>query len=206
MASNVISGFKIIRLTEMIQQLGEERVEEILSSFSSPQNKDVENFLKTKAIVFDLQSISRTHLVFTSYKQEPVLVGYFTLANKVFKIPNKNISKSLKKRITKFGRYDPDFKLYTISAPLIAQLGKNFTSNYSELITGDELLQMACDIIADIQLSIGGKIIYIECEDKPKLLSFYERNGFRKFSERQLDRASKDNIEGDYLLQLLKIL
>ena len=89
---------------------------------------------------------------------------------------------------------------------MIAQLGKNFTSNYSELITGDELLQMACDIIADIQLSIGGKIIYIECEDKPKLLSFYERNGFRKFSERQLDRASKDNIEGDYLLQLLKIL
>lgn len=206
MSNKAITGFKIIRLTEILEQLGEERVESILSSFSSPLNKDVEDFLRFKAITFDKQSISRTHLVFTSYKKKPVLIGYFTLANKEFKIPIKNITKSTKKRIGKFGRYEPDFKIYTISAPLIAQLGKNFCSDYNKLISGDELLQLACDIISDIQLSIGGKIAYIECENKPKLVAFYERNGFKVFSERQLDKHLEHNIEGPVLLQMLKIL
>ena len=61
-----ITGFKIISLNELLAQLGEERTREILSSFSCPINKDVEDFLKHKAIIFDNQSISRTKLVFTS--------------------------------------------------------------------------------------------------------------------------------------------
>ena len=108
--------------------------------------------------------------------------------------------------MNKFGTYDEGIKSYRISAPLIAQLGKNFTNEYNKLITGDELLKMACDLVAEVQLNIGGKIVYIECEDKPRLKDFYERNGFKIFSKRQLDKNDKEIMYGNYLLQLLRYL
>ena len=43
---------------------------------------------------------------------------------------------------------------------------------------------MACDLVQEVQLNIGGKIAYIECEDKPKLVEFYKRNGFIEFNKR----------------------
>ncbi|MEA4872000.1 MAG: GNAT family acetyltransferase [Synergistaceae bacterium] len=191
-------------MSDMLKQLEEERTGQILSSFSSPLNNDVEYFLKQKAILFDKQSISRTHLVFTSYRGEVVLVGYFTLAYKEFTIPAKNISRKLKDRINKFGNYDCDIRAYKISAPLIAQLSKNFTNDYCKLITGDELLKMACDMASEIHMIAGGKIVYVECEDKVKLRDFYEDNGFVIFNERQLDARSKEKMGVDYLLQLLR--
>ena len=101
-----IQGYKIIPLNELMAQLDKERVTTILSSFSSPMNKDVELFLKQKAVTFDTQSISRTHLVFTSYKEQTVLAGYFTLTYKDFTIPAKNVGRSLRDRIKKFaGRF-----------------------------------------------------------------------------------------------------
>lgn len=206
MSDKRIQGYKIISLSEMLSQVGGERVKEILSSFSSPKNKDVETFLKEKAITFDEQSISKTHLVFASYRGEVVLVGYFTLAYKEFTIPIKNIGCKLKGRLKKFGNFIFDLKAYKISAPLIAQLSKNFANGYNRLISGDELLQMACDMISGIQSLVGGKIVYVECEDKICLTDFYERNGFVIFSQRQLDAKSKENMDTDYLLQLLRYL
>ncbi|MBQ9882006.1 MAG: hypothetical protein IJM42_05295 [Synergistes sp.] len=186
-------------------QLDEERVKEILSSFASP-NKDVEAFFKEKAIDFDKQSISRTHLVFAQYRGDVVLTGYFTLAYKDFTIPKKSIGGNLARRLRKFANYNADLGAYKISAPLIAQLSKNFSNGYNKLITGDELLKMACEMVSEVQLLIGGKIVYVECEDKRCLTEFYERNGFVVFSERQLDAKSKENMDVDYLLQLLRYL
>lgn len=78
-----MTGYGLVNLKEMIEEVGEDRVKEILSAFSCPLNKDVEFFLHNKAIEFAKQGIAQTQLVFTSYKGEPVLVGYFTLSNKV---------------------------------------------------------------------------------------------------------------------------
>ena len=204
MSNERITGFRIIRLSEMLEQLGEERVKNILSSFSSPLNEDVEYFLLHKAIEFDIQSISKTHLVFASYRNKPVLVGYFTLANKYFTIAKKNTTSKLRHKLNRFGKYNAELKAYTLSAPLIAQLGKNYYNGYDKLITGGELLGIAVDVIKDIQLSIGGQIVYIECEDKTKLIDFYEQNGFKQFSERELDKS--DKINSDCLIQMLKVL
>ena len=152
-----IQGYKIIPLNELTMQLDEERVTAILSSSSSPLNKDVELFLKQKAVTFDRQSISRTHLVFAAYKEQTVLVGYFTLAYKDFTIPAKSVGRNLRDRIKKFGSYDFETKAYKISAPLIAQLGKNFTDGYNKLISGDELLAMACNIVSEVHLLAGAE-------------------------------------------------
>ena len=48
----IIKGYNIINLDDMLAELGEDRVKSILSDFSCPLNRDVENFLHTKAIEF----------------------------------------------------------------------------------------------------------------------------------------------------------
>lgn len=89
-----------------------------------------------------------------------------------------------------------------MAMPLIGQLAKNYTNNYDTLITGDQLLSFACDKIKEFQLSLGGKMAYLECEDTPGLVAFYERNGFYRFANRNLDR---DEIgEQRYLVQMIR--
>ena len=65
---------------------------------------------------------------------------------------------------------------------------------------------MACDKIKAIQINIGGKVTYIECEDKPKLLEFFGDYGFVNFGRRYLDNDEKDELSGNYLVQMLKYL
>ena len=68
------------------------------------------------------------------------------------------------------------------------------------------MLKMACDKIAMFQQELGGKIVYLECEDKPQLLDFYQENGFVQFNKRLMDRDEADVMDGRYLIQLLKII
>ncbi len=199
-----MSGYTRINLMDMIARLGETATKSVISEFSCPLNLDVENFLRNKSIEFAKQKISQTHLVFASYQEKPVLVGYFTLANKIINTTKKSLSKTLRKRINKFSQYNDIYGGYAIPIPLIAQLGKNYTNGYNEQITGDELLKMACDTVQQAQLLIGGKFVYLECEDKERLVSFYSDNGFVEFGKRQLDRDEEDQFEGKYLLQMLK--
>lgn len=197
-------GFKTASLSDMIELLGESEVKKMLSSFLCPLAPDVEEFLKKKAIVFSEQSLAKTHLVFTSYKGEWVLIGYFTLSIKYIKVKKGVVGSKLQRRLAKFATYDNDLKEYTIPALLIGQLGKNFAHDYNKLITGDELLKIATDKIEKIQQEAGSKIAYLECEDKIRLIEFYSRNGFVRFGKRKLDRDETSSLYGEELLQYLR--
>jgi len=201
-----MTGYKIVNLKLMVEEIGEDRTKEILSSFCCPLNEDVESFLTVKAIDFAKQGWSQTHLVMASYRDEPVLVGYFTLANKYITVDSRKItSGTQRKRIAKHSIFDNRLRAYCLSAPLIAQLGKNFANGYNKLITGDELLYMACKKISTIQLDLGGRYAYLECEDKKPLVDFYSRNGFYEFDTRRLDR-DEVGVSGEYLVQMLKYI
>lgn len=204
-----MTGYRVVNLRALIEELGEDAAKSILSNFSCSLNPDVEYFLAKKAISFAKQGWAQTHLVFASYKSEWVLVGYFALSNKYMRISAKYLGKassSLRRRISKFATFDKDLKSYVLAAPLIAQLGKNYHNGYDKLITGDELLEQACNKIGKIQFDLGGKFTYLECEDKPCLTDFYSRNGFCAFDERKLDRDETDKLEGEYLVQMLKYI
>lgn len=200
-----MTGYIQISLNDMIEQLGEDETKSILSSFNSIMNADVENFLKHKAIEFSKQGLAKTHLVFTAYKNKHELIGYFTLAPKILIINRNSLSETLQKRIKKFATYNKELHHYILSAPLIAQLGKNYNNELNKLITGDELLKMACDKIKMVQGEIGGKVVYLECDDNERLLDFYLSNGFAKFGKRLLEKDEAD-INGTYLIQMLKYL
>lgn len=202
-----MSGYLGLNLSDMITQLGENEVKSILSEFSCPMNKDVEHFLRHTAIEFAKQGIASTYIIMASYRDEYVLAGYFTLANKIFCMNRDSFpNMKWKRRIAKFGQFDSTIKRYTLSAPLIGQLGKNYSHNYDKLITGDELLKLALDKVAEMQRIVGGKIVYLECEDKPKLLEFYSENGFVNFGKRMLDRDETSTLSGEYLVQMLRYM
>jgi len=71
-----MTGYQLVLLKDMIDELGEKKTKEILSQFSCPLSLDVESFLHNSAIEFAKQSIAATHIVYSSYKEHPVIAGY----------------------------------------------------------------------------------------------------------------------------------
>ena len=202
-----MAGYSILSLSDVIDEKGEDFCREILSFFSCPPNPDVEKFLtKRSAIDFAKQSIAQTFLVYASYRGKNVLCGYFTIANKYIVVGSHSVSKTTARRLRKFAMPNISDDNLVIMAPLIAQLGKNYMNDYRKLITGDELLKMAIDKVSAAQRIIGGKVVYVECEDIDILKKFYEDNGFVIFGKRRLDKEERGEMNGSHLIQLLKYL
>ena len=63
-------------------------------------------------------------------------------------------------------------------------------------------MSLATRRIEKARNTLGGKMMYLECEDNVKLLEFYKRNGFIEFGRRHLD-TEEENLTGEYLVQLL---
>lgn len=199
-------GYKIINLKDIYNNLGEDRTRKILDDYKCELNQDVEYFLKEKAIEFSKQDISRTYIVMSRYQGREVIAGYFAITNKVTSIKKVKLSETKRKRLLKFAVYDKESKSYNIALPLIGQLGKNYYNNYNDLISGDVLLKLACDKIKEAQELIGGRFVFLECEDKNVLEEFYQSNGFVCFGKRNLEKDERSKNEGEYLLQMLKDL
>ena len=199
-------GYKIINLKDIYNNLGEDRTKEILHDYKCELNKDVEYFLREKAIEFSKQDISRTYIVMSQYKDRDVIVGYFAITNKVTSIKRVKLSETKRKRLLKFAVYDKESKCYSIALPLIGQLGKNYYNGYNSLISGDILLKLACDKIKEAQELLGERFVFLECEDKNKLEEFYSNNGFVCFGKRNLEKDERTKNEGEYLLQMLRDL
>lgn len=200
-------AYNVISLEDMYGVLGEEKTRSLLDEFECGLNKDVEYFIKEKAIEFLKSGISKTFLVTSSFKDKQVIVGYFALTNKITKIRKSTLNSNWRKRLNRFANKDEsDNKNFSVSLPLIGQLSKNYKNGYNTLISGDLLLKLACDKVREAQKILGGKLVFLECEDKPVLKSFYESNGFVCFGKRNLERDERENNSGEYLLQMLCFL
>ena len=199
-----ITGFWQSNLRDLLAELGEERTSEILSAFECPLNPDVQSFLREKAILFSKHGYASTYLVFASYQGSVVLIGNYALAMKAVVIKGSLLSSQWRGRLRRFAFYDSDLKQFTLSLPLIGQLGKNYAHHYDRLISGDDLLGIACETVREIQLMSSGKMVYLECEDVLPLTSFYERNGFFRFANRNLDGDERDLSQTPYLVQMIK--
>ena len=116
----------------------------------------------------------------------------------------EGLSNTVKRKIARVSKLDKENEQYMLAAYLIAQLGKNFQYENDKRITGKQLLNLAIDKIREIQYMAGGKVMFLEAENKEKLLNFYEReNGFKQFNKRPV--MSKEE-NGHTLVQLLQVL
>ena len=181
--------------------LGEDVVQSILSDFSCTRNLDVEKFLKEQAINFTRKNQSVTYLILS--KQDLGIMGYFTLAIKPLSINLDDFSKTMQKKIARVSRIDKKTGEYMLSAYLIAQLGKNFNHPDVAKLSGKVLLRLALEKIKEIQYLAGGMVYCLEAENNPKLLHFYETNGFKQFDTKHIEDAGG---QAHILVQLLKIL
>lgn len=182
--------------------LGEDELRQLLSEFFCDKNADVERFLKEQSIEFTKKNQSVTYLVFAN--EDAALVGYFTLAIKPISVNAENFSNTMKRKIARVSELDEENGTYTLSAYLIAQLEKNYKNGANEKIVGQQLLQAAIDTIKELQYMAGGMVIFLEAENKEKLLHFYkDQNGFKQFDVRETKISDDDSHK---LIQLLKVL
>ena len=106
--------------------------------------------MKQSSVEFTKKNQSVTYLVFDISSM--VLVEYFTLALKPLTVRGETVSNTMKRKLLRISELDEKSDTYTMSAYLVAQLGKNFSESEGKEITGEELLKLAWDKIKEIQL------------------------------------------------------
>lgn len=197
--------FSVINIHKYLQKddkrLGEKDLVQILSEFSCEKNPDVEKFLKQSSIEFAKKNQSVTYIVLSVEDGE--LLGYFTIALKPLVVRGEKVSNTVKKKLLRISELNKETQTYTMSAYLIAQLGKNFSNGANERITGAELLEAAWKKIEEIQYQAGGVVAFLETSNNAKLLSFYNDNRFTQFDTRQTISVDQEEHE---LVQLLRLL
>jgi hypothetical protein len=203
----MIKGVTVFNIREYLSvkddmDLGEAELMKVLSEFSCEKNPDVERFFKEQSIDFTKKNQSVTYLVFEN--ENATLVGYFTLAIKPISVKAADFSNAMKRKIARVSELDENTGTYSLSAYLVAQLGKNYAGGANEKISGEQLLQAAVETIKELQYMAGGMVVFLEAEDEPKLMNFYEKeNGFKRFDTREV-KAGTDNEHS--LIQLLRVL
>ncbi len=183
------------------QEAGEPALVKLLSGFSCPKNPDLERFLKKSAIEFTKKNQSVTYLVFS--KDNGEMLGYFTLALKPLTVRGETVSNTAKKKLLRISEWDEKSDTYTMSAYLIAQLGKNYAGGRDKEISGKALIELAWMMIEKAQYMFGGMVTFLEAENEERLLSFYRDNRFSQFDTRQ---TASDTDEAHELVQLLRLL
>ena len=174
--------YEVVNILDLIKIIGETETRRILLDFECPLNEEVEYFIHNNAIDFAKRKISVTFLVFND---KGALSGIFTLAHKAIEIDASNLSKETIKRLTRFAYFDETSQNFSVSAFLIGQFGKNYNNNINADIDGNVLMNTVFEKLVSVQHEIGGGIVYLDCENKSKLLEFYSNNSnnFRKFGE-----------------------
>lgn len=190
-----------INILDMVEDVGKESVEAVISDFSTkrqsdddPLNKDIEVFLKHNALQFAREKKSVTYLVMD--EDTGALLGYFTIAHKAIEVSPAGLSKTQRKTVERYAQLHKELNSYLISAFLLAQFGKNYAIEREHRISGDELMKIATKEMIEIQHRIGGGLEYLDCEADAKLIQFYEtEQHFRLFGERISEKDGKRYLQ-----------
>lgn len=196
--------FLILNIREYLRQgqSGEDLLQQVFSTFSCDKNLDVERFLLEQSINFTKKNQTVTYVVLTP--EEGQIIGYFTITIKPITVNGDSFSNTVKKKIARVSEQDEESGNYSLSAYLIAQLGKNYKDGANEKISGDQLLGLAIEKIKELQYMAGGMVVFLEAENEEKLIHFYEnKNGFKRFDTKEVKAGTED---AHTLIQLLKVM
>ncbi len=157
--------YHTLQIGSWADSVGRENVANVFAEFDCSKNADIDGFLKNNAVDFARRQISVSHLVFDSATR--ACLGYFTLTHKPLSLEADKLSATVRRRIERFAkcRSGNDIRTYTLSAFLIAQIGKNFKIPEPQRIPGKDMLALAMDELRLAQYEIGGQVVFLECED-----------------------------------------
>lgn len=165
-----------------------ESLVEALCSFRCCKDLDVQAFLNSQAIDFELRGWATTYLLLSKedFNNHRLFVeGYFSLTHKAV-VFNEGVSLSSRKKISGLK------KAKTESFVLIGQLGKRIEyANDGELVcsrlTAIDLLNDAMTVIEQSSDLIICRNVIIECKPIEKIKRLYESYGFTDLQYDELD-------------------
>ena len=173
--------YSVVSLRDAIDVFGLGSILNAFESFSCENEKDLEMFLRERAIRYEDSSKGRTFLIIddAAYKKsnEVSIVAYFTLALTSIDLGNFGINK--KKKIV--GDFPNRDQLDSFPAFLIGQLGRSGKYTHED-IDGETIIYEAFSALKPAAYSIGGKLVVLECREH-MYSKVYERLGFKKLDE-----------------------
>ncbi|MEN6487421.1 MAG: hypothetical protein ABFD66_00830 [Smithella sp.] len=173
----------------------EQKAQELISIFLCEKDNDIETFLKERAILFEKLGKSRTFIIYDEGAEKFKLLGYYTLAVQVLKVPEKFSNRQIK-NFDGFNAKINGERITEFPTILIGQFGKNELYE-DDGFSGYELMQYCLNTLLEGQARLGGRIVLLECKDIPYLVDFYGNFGFEKLE--------REYAEGE-LIQLIRIL
>lgn len=134
--------------------------------------------MKNKAKLFDLTHNARTYLIFDIENMAQGILAYFSLSFKEISLEDY-VSKTQTKKLDGISKNAEKIRVF-----LLGQIGKNdFAGNpVNSLVIFEEVY----NILIDVQKKIGGRTLLLECENNPKLIEIYEKQGFEILQEQSL--------------------
>jgi len=159
----------VLALSKILKEWPEKYVFEMLSEFSCSKDKDVQRFLRKRAIEFEKKQVSRTYLLFDS-ESASKLVAYFTIAISSLYVDSLQCDVELIEKM--------NVNRGIAQSYLIGQLGK--IDGYEKRI-GNFAIYHALDPIEGVNKVVGCPVIRLDCKDA--LVNYYEGKGFRLLSK-----------------------
>ena len=188
------------RIDKLAKKVGDKVLSSTLAHFSIPLNKEVEDFIRNKALQATKLKSSITYVLVDEDIAE--VIGYFTLLVKPFTIPASCLSSTNRRLISRFSEVNEETGNYTASVFLLAQIGKNYAIQRQYQVSGRDLLEVALDKLRAAQDLIGGKLVLIEREtERMKLHDFYNANGFKSWNSRY---DKNDNVQYDQMIRVIE--
>lgn len=190
--------YETVNILDMMESMGELYVQKLIDGFSCPRNAEIDYFLHHNAIAFAKRKQCITYFVIDAAGD---LVAYYALPHKAVEINASHLSNTVSKGLFRHAEQSADTGIFNASAFLIAQFGKNGSYAGGLQFTGSELMNCVLSSLCAAQHLVGGGIVYLECEDSPKLIAFYtsDKNRFREFGTRE---AKSENITYRQFLRL----
>lgn len=159
----------------------EQQVQSLISCFECKYDPDIVNFLRNRAILFEKVGKSRTFILYDESNEEEFnILGFFSLALQVLKIP-EGFSNRRIKELDGFNAKVSGEVIEELPTILIGQLAKNDT--FKHALSGDDLMTCCLETILSGQQFLAGRIVMLECKDVPYLKEFYKGYGFHMLED-----------------------
>lgn len=163
--------------------------EEISSLDFSCGDDDLDDFFHNHALLYAKEHLGKTYVFINNDTSE--IVAFFTVSNDSIKttfIP-KNSTNRVQRKI-------PGLKhLRTYPAVLIGRLGVNKSYQGKGLMVGRQIVNFIKLWFLDDDNKTGCRFLVVDAYNKPEVLSFYERNGFKYLYATEEDECNATQVD-----------
>lgn len=174
--------------------------EEIRSLNFTCGDADLDDFFHNHALLYAKEHLGKTYVFVNNNTSE--IVAFFTVSNDSIKttfIP-KNATNRVQRKI-------PGLKhLRTYPAVLIGRLGVNKSYQGKGFMIGRQIVNFIKLWFLDDENKTGCRFLVVDAYNKPEVLSFYERNGFKYLYATEEDEINATQVHDNSINTRLMFL